>query len=50
MHMPFLAFAFVTAAFGQVASAQQFVGDVAGGGPIAKSTVTIWGAGQGTPK
>jgi hypothetical protein len=44
----FLAFAFVTAVFGQVASAQQLVGHVEGSGnPIAKSTVTLWAARQG---
>ncbi|BCH21202.1 hypothetical protein MesoLjLb_09870 [Mesorhizobium sp. L-8-3] len=50
MRLPFLAFAFVTAAFGQVASAEQLVGNVnGGGGPIAKSTVTLWAAGEGAP-
>jgi hypothetical protein len=50
MRLPFVAFAFVTVAFGQVASAQQLVGNVnGGGGPIAKSTVTLWAAGQGAP-
>ena len=50
MRMPFLAFAFVTVVFGQVASAQELVGHVnGGGGPIAKSTVTLWAARQGAP-
>jgi len=40
----------MTAVFGQVASAQQLVGTVnGGGGPIAKSTVTLWVAGEGDP-
>ncbi len=48
MRLPFLAFAFVTISFGQVASAQQFSGNVNGGGaPIARSTVTLWIAGEG---
>ena len=50
MRLPYLAFAFLTAVFGQAASAQQLVGKVAGGGgPIARSTVTLWAAGQGAP-
>ena len=40
----------VTVAFGQVAAAQQLVGHVyGGGGPVEKSTVTLWAAGQGAP-
>jgi len=39
-----------TVAFGQVAAAQQLVGHVyGGGGPVEKSTVTLWAAGQGAP-
>jgi hypothetical protein len=50
MRLPFLAFVFVVAGFGEVASAQQLVGNVGGGGgPIAKSTVTLWAAGEGLP-
>src|SRR5271165_2179085 len=50
MRAPLLAFALVTVAFGQVAAAQQLVGHVyGGGGPVAKSTVTLWAAGQGSP-
>ncbi|WP_065750645.1 hypothetical protein [Bradyrhizobium paxllaeri] len=50
MRLPFLAFAFVAQGFGQVASAQQLVGNVnGGGGPIAKSTVTLWAAGEAAP-
>ncbi|HMR34580.1 MAG TPA: hypothetical protein PKA13_26385 [Geminicoccaceae bacterium] len=37
-------------AFGQVAAAEQLTGNVAGGGgPIAKSAVTLWAAGEGAP-
>ncbi|MGE3869825.1 MAG: hypothetical protein AB7F51_09960, partial [Pseudorhodoplanes sp.] len=51
MRLPFFAFTFVTILFfGQVASAQQLVGNVnGGGGPIAKSTVTLWAAGEQVP-
>ena len=39
------AFAFVMAAFAQVASAEQLAGNViGGGGPIVKSSVTLWAA------
>jgi hypothetical protein len=47
MRLPFLAFALVTLAFGQAASAEQLVGTVNGsGGAIAKSTVTLWAASE----
>ena len=44
------AFAFVMAAFAQVASAEQLAGNVIGGGrPIVKSSVTLWAADEGAP-
>src|SRR5689334_1148916 len=50
MRVPCLAFAFVTLASGQVASAQDLAGTVnGGGGPIAQSSVTLWAAGEGAP-
>lgn len=50
MRLSFLAFALVTAAYVPAASAQQLSGSVSGGGsPIAKSTVTLWVAGEGAP-
>jgi len=50
MRASFLACALLTFAFGPVATAQQLSGHVyAGGGPIANSDVSLWGAGQGTP-
>lgn len=50
MRLPFLAFALVATIFTQVALAEQLVGKVnGGGGPIAKSTVTLWAAGEGAP-
>lgn len=48
MRLPFLAF--VTTLSIQAASAEQLVGNVkGGGGPIAKSVVTLWAAGEGAP-
>ncbi len=50
MRLPSLAVAFAVAAFGQTASAEEIAGKVSGGGgPIAKSTVTLWAAGEGAP-
>src|SRR5271169_5108793 len=49
-HDPLLTFALFTFAFGPVATAQQLVGHVYGGGhPVAQSTVTLWAAGQAAP-
>ena len=47
MRASLLAFAFVTVVSPQVTAAQQLVGhDYGGGGPVPKSTVTLWAAGQ----
>jgi hypothetical protein len=49
MRAPFLAFALVALSYGH-APAQELLGKVnGGGGPIAKSTVTLWTAGEGAP-
>lgn len=47
MRLSFLALAFVTAAFGQIAWEEELTGNInGGGGPIAKSTMTLWANGE----
>lgn len=50
MRLPLPILAFASLAFAQAASAEQIVGNVhGGGGPVARSTVTLWAAGDGAP-
>lgn len=50
MRLPLPILAFAILAFAQAASAEQIVGNVhGGGGPVARSTVTLWAAGDGAP-
>lgn len=50
MRLLFVVSVLLTSSFAQFASAQPLVGHVKGaGGPIAKSAVTLWSAGEGAP-
>lgn len=50
MRLPLPILAFASLAFAQAASAEQIAGNVyGGGGPVARSTVTLWAAGDDAP-